>query len=72
LLSVCTHRLVARTVVVKPLGSHVLVTAKIADQLVKVMTGIDAPIKAGDDLWLRPITTKLRWFDPASGQEIAG
>jgi multiple sugar transport system ATP-binding protein len=64
--------LVARTVVVEPLGPHVLVTAQIEDQLVKVMTGIDAPIKAGDDLWLRPITTKLRWFDPASGQEIAG
>ncbi|MDQ3540690.1 MAG: ABC transporter ATP-binding protein [Chloroflexota bacterium] len=64
--------LVARTVVVEPLGSHVLVTAQIEDQLVKVMTGIDAPIKAGDDLWLQPVASKLRWFDPASGQEIAG
>ena len=63
--------LVARTVVVEPLGSHVLVTARIEDQLVKVMTGIDAQIKAGDDLWLQPVTSKLRWFDPASGQEIA-
>jgi len=62
--------LVAQTVVVEPLGSHVLVTARIADQLVKVMTGVDAPISAGDDLWLRPIANKLRWFDPASGEEI--
>jgi len=63
--------LVARTVVVEPLGSHVLVTARVADQLVKVMTGVDAPIAAGDDLWLQPVAGKLRWFDPASGDEIA-
>ncbi len=63
--------LVARTVVVEPLGSHVLVTARVGDQLVKVMAGIDAPIRAEDDLWLQPAAPKLRWFDPASGQEIA-
>lgn len=50
----------------------VLVTAQIDDQLVKVMTGIDAPIKAGADLWLQPVASKLRWFDPASGHELAG
>lgn len=36
-----------------------------------VQSSASTPIAAGDDLWLRPVASKLRWFDPASGQEIA-
>ncbi|MBA3338047.1 MAG: sn-glycerol-3-phosphate ABC transporter ATP-binding protein UgpC [Chloroflexia bacterium] len=62
---------VARTEVVEPLGSHLLVTTVIGEQRVKVIARADAPIKPDDQLWLRPEPDKLRWFDRESGLEIA-
>jgi len=62
--------LVANVVVVELLGSQLLVTGQIGDQLVKVLVRADAPIKPGDDLLLRPEPDKLRWFDPDTGERI--
>jgi multiple sugar transport system ATP-binding protein len=58
-------------VVVEPLGSHLLVTATVGEQQVKVVTRVDATIQPDDRLWLRPEPDKLRWFDEQTGQEIA-
>jgi multiple sugar transport system ATP-binding protein len=64
--------LLARVDVVEPLGSHLLVTAAVADQPVKVVARADATIQPDDRLWLRLEATKLRWFDRQTGREIAG
>ncbi len=63
--------LVSRTLVVELLGSQMLVTGQIGDQPIKVLVRADAPIRAGDDLLLRPEEDKLRWFDNETRREIA-
>jgi multiple sugar transport system ATP-binding protein len=61
---------VSRTVVVELLGSQLLVTAQVGDQPIKVLVRADAPIGAGDELWLRPEPEKVRWFDPQTRDAI--
>jgi multiple sugar transport system ATP-binding protein len=61
--------LVARAEVVEPLGSHLLVTAIVGDQRLKLQTRTDFPAVTDGPLWLRPEPDKLRWFDPATGLE---
>ncbi len=61
----------ARTEVVEPLGSHLLVTAIVGDQRLKIQARTDFPAQPDTPLWLRPEPDKLRWYDPATGQEIA-
>jgi ABC-type sugar transport system ATPase subunit len=61
----------ARIEVVEPLGSHLLLTALVGSQRLKVMARADAEVKPGETLWLRPELDKLRWFDKTSGDEIA-
>ena len=46
--------LMAETMVVEPLGSHLLVTATVEGQLVKVITRTDFPARAGAPIWLEP------------------
>jgi len=64
--------LLARTEVVEPVGSHLLVTALIGEQRLKLLTRTDFPAKMDAPLWIRPEPDKLRWFDAKTGQEIAG
>ena len=59
-----------RVDVVEPLGSHLLVTASLGDQRVKVLARSDAPIQPDDQLWLRPEPGKLRWFDRETGEAL--
>lgn len=61
----------ARTLVVEPLGSHILVTAELSGQRLKVVTRADSPARPNDPLWLVPEIDKLRWFDKNTGMEIA-
>lgn len=61
-----------RAEVIEPLGSHLLVTARIGTQQLKVLTRVDFPAQTDAPLWIRPEHDKLRWFDPQSGQEIGG
>ena len=61
---------VSRTVVVELLGSQLLVTAQVGDQPIKVLVRADAPIGAGDELWLSPEPEKVRWFDPETRDAI--
>jgi multiple sugar transport system ATP-binding protein len=55
----------ARAQVVEPLGSHLLVTASLGGQWLKVTTPVDFPAQPGRDLWLRFEPAKLRLFPPA-------
>jgi multiple sugar transport system ATP-binding protein len=53
----------ARTQVVEPLGSHLLLTAAIGEQLLKVVAPVDFPAQPNRDLWLRLEPAKLRLFE---------
>ncbi|HMQ33344.1 MAG TPA: ABC transporter ATP-binding protein [Chloroflexaceae bacterium] len=56
--------------VVEPAGSHLLITARVGDQRVKLLTRTDFAVRPDGPIWLRPEPDKLRWFEPASGQTI--
>jgi multiple sugar transport system ATP-binding protein len=60
----------AETVVVEPLGSHLLVTASVDNQVVKVVTRTDFPARPGADIWLEPEPDKLRWLRAADGMAL--
>jgi multiple sugar transport system ATP-binding protein len=60
----------ARAEVVEPVGSHLLVTALVGDQRLKLLTRTDFPADSDSPLWIRPEPGKLRWFDAKTGQEI--
>ncbi|CAN5606301.1 ABC transporter ATP-binding protein [soil metagenome] len=60
----------ARIEVVEPLGSHLLLTALVGNQRLKVLARADSQVKRDDTLWLKPELDKLRWFDKESGDEI--
>lgn len=64
--------IVTNTVVVEPLGSHLLVTSAIGNQRLKVMARADSPVKPDDRLWLVPEQDKMRWFDKETGLELLG
>ncbi|MDP8923666.1 MAG: hypothetical protein M3O34_12395, partial [Chloroflexota bacterium] len=65
-----TGRLAAETLVVEPLGSHLLVTAVVEGQPLKVVTRTDFPAAPGRPLWLEPEADKVRWLRTDSGAEI--
>jgi multiple sugar transport system ATP-binding protein len=58
------------TEVVEPLGSHLMVTAKVGDQNLKLLTRTDFPVESDQSLWIRPEKGKLRWYDAESGMEV--
>jgi multiple sugar transport system ATP-binding protein len=60
----------ARVRVVEPLGSHLLLTMRLGEQDLKVVTPADFPAAPDDELWLRPDPAKLRWLDPTSGTAL--
>ncbi len=59
-----------RVRVVEPLGSHVLVTVTVTGTEVKVIAPADFAAAEDADLWLRPVTEKVRWFDPGTQREV--
>jgi multiple sugar transport system ATP-binding protein len=65
-----TGTLAAETLVVEPLGSHLLVTALVEGQPLKVVTRTDFPAAPGRPLWLEPEADKVRWLRTDSGAEI--
>ncbi|GAC1313923.1 MAG: ABC transporter ATP-binding protein [Chloroflexota bacterium] len=62
----------ADTVVVEPLGSHLLLTADVEGQTLKVVTRTDFPVRAGQTIWLVPEPDKVRWLRSADGQAVNG
>ena len=62
----------AETVVVEPLGSHLLLTADVEGQILKVVTRTDFPVRAGQTIWLTPESDKLRWLRSTDGLALNG
>jgi multiple sugar transport system ATP-binding protein len=60
----------AETIVVEPLGSHLLLTTDVEGQVVKVVTRTDYPARPGQPIWLQPEPDKLRWLRAADGAAI--
>jgi multiple sugar transport system ATP-binding protein len=57
----------AEALVVEPLGSHLLVTAGIGDQRLKVVTRTDFAVQPGQRLHLQPEVDKIRWLRASDG-----
>ncbi|HEX8134893.1 MAG TPA: ABC transporter ATP-binding protein [Actinomycetes bacterium] len=55
----------ARTRVVEPLGSHLLITADVGEQAIKITTPADFPAHPNRELWLRFDPAKVRVFRPS-------
>ena len=62
--------LAAQVVVVEPLGSHLLITATVGDQLLKVVTRADFEVQPGQTLYLVPEMDKVRWLRSSNGVMI--
>jgi multiple sugar transport system ATP-binding protein len=62
--------LAAKVEVVEPLGSQVMVTLPTGGAVLKMLTGNDFQSGDADELWVRPVTDKIRWFDANTGVEI--
>ena len=60
----------ARAEVVEPAGSHLLITAVVGDQRLKLTTRTDFPAAPDRPLWLKPEQDKLRWFDAETRAEV--
>jgi multiple sugar transport system ATP-binding protein len=61
----------AQTLVVEPLGSHLLITATVGDQLLKVVTRADFDVQPGQPLRLQPEIDKVRWLRTSDGVMIS-
>jgi multiple sugar transport system ATP-binding protein len=55
----------ARTRVVEPLGSHLLITADVGEQPIKITAPADFPAHPNRELWLRIDPAKVRMFRPS-------
>jgi len=53
----------ASILVVEPLGSHLLITVKAGEAILKVNAHPDSNFKTGQDIWLKPNAKKIRWVD---------
>ena len=61
----------ATVVVVEPLGSHNLLTVRIAEDLLKVSTRPDIFPEPNSDVWLRLEPARIRWMDPETRAAVA-
>ena len=61
----------AKVRVIEPLGSHLLASCKVDDTLFRVVLDNDATIQTGDVLHIKPITERIRWFDPKTTHAVA-
>jgi multiple sugar transport system ATP-binding protein len=64
------NTLQAETLVVEPLGSHLLITAVVGGQQLKVVTRTDFPTGPGRPIWLQPEADKIRWLRPSDGAAV--
>ncbi len=52
--------------ILEPLGSHLLASCKVDDQLFRIVLDSDAKVSPGDTLQWSPQPDRVRWFDPES------
>jgi multiple sugar transport system ATP-binding protein len=60
----------ATVVVVEPLGSHNLITARAGDDVVKISASNQLFPEPGADVWLRLRSGQIRWLDRETGKVI--
>ena len=60
----------AGVVVVEPLGSHNLITARAGDDVLKISAGNQFFPEPGSDVWLRLRPADIRWLDRETGKVI--
>ncbi|HEV8390146.1 MAG TPA: ABC transporter ATP-binding protein [Dongiaceae bacterium] len=56
--------------VVEPLGSHALMTGRVADQVIRVVAPPDTRHAAGAEIGLAPVAQRIVWMDAESGQAL--
>jgi multiple sugar transport system ATP-binding protein len=61
----------AGVVVVEPLGSHNLITARAGGDVVKISVPNHVFPEPGDDIWMRFRPGQIRWLDRESGKLLA-
>jgi len=59
-----------RVQVVKPLGSHLLLTGAAEDQKLRVVVPPDTAVRAGDTIALRPDLAHVAWMHPETGEAL--
>lgn len=57
--------------ILEPLGSHLLASCKVDEQLFRVVLDSDAAVSAGDTLQWSPQADRIRWFDPETELAIS-
>ncbi|NIA71778.1 ABC transporter ATP-binding protein [Pelagibius litoralis] len=65
-----SEHLTGRVTVVEPLGPHNLLTLAVDQQLFRVTTAADSPIKSGQEVYLALAPERRRWFDTESGKAL--
>jgi multiple sugar transport system ATP-binding protein len=61
----------ANVVVVEPLGSHNLITARAGDDMLKISAPNHFFPEPNTDVWLRLRQSQIRWLDRETGKVIA-
>jgi multiple sugar transport system ATP-binding protein len=56
--------------VIEPLGSHALMTGRVADQLVRVVAPPDTAHAVGAEIGLAPAEQRIVWMDVDSGTAL--
>ena len=56
----------AKILMIEPLGPHLLVTTSIADTAFRAILDLDSHVQVDDQIFLKPILERIRWFDPSS------
>ena len=56
--------------VVEPLGSHILASCLVDEQLFRVVLDSDHPVTAGNTLYLKPMLDRIRWFDQKTEKAV--
>jgi len=60
----------ATVIVVEPLGSHNLITARAGDEVIKISASNQFFPEPGADVWLRLRSGQIRWLDRETGKVI--
>ncbi len=60
----------AQVRVIEPLGSHVLASCMVDDQLFRVVVDSDKSLQQGDTLYVKPMYDRMRWFDSSTERSL--
>lgn len=61
----------AKVRILEPLGSHLLASCMLDDQLFRVILDSNDSVQAGDTLTVTPHADRIRWFDPSNELAVA-